>query len=67
VRPPIVWADQHVLPGAEIIFKAGETPALSGPAIVYHRAAGRPALAMSSVEQDVDLLHVFEFVHQGVP
>jgi hypothetical protein len=62
-----VWADQHVLPGAEIIFKAGETSPLSGNSIACHRAAGRPALAMSSVEQDLDLLHVFEFVHQGVP
>src|SRR5512135_1155584 len=47
VRPPIVQAEQHVLPGWEIILQAGETPALSGPSIKCHRGTGRPALALS--------------------
>jgi len=67
MRSPIVWADQHVLSGVQIILKAGETPALSRPSIVRHRASWRPALAVSSVQQDLDLLHVLELVHKSAP
>ena len=66
-RPPIVWADQYVLPGVEIILQAGETPALSHPSLIRHRRATRPALAGSSVEQDLDFRQVLKLVHQSAP
>jgi len=67
MRSPRVWADQHVLSGVEIILQAGETPAVPGASIIRHRASWRPALAVTSVEQDLDSLHVLELVHQGTP
>jgi hypothetical protein len=65
--PPMARADQHVLSGLQIILQAWKTPAVPGPAIVSHRAPGRPALGVPSVEQDLDLLYVFELVHQRAP
>jgi hypothetical protein len=67
MRSPIVWADKHVLSGVQIILKAGETPALSGPSIIRYGSPWRPALAASSVKQDLDLLHVLELVRQRAP
>jgi hypothetical protein len=67
MRSPMVWADEQVLPGVQIILKAGESPALSGPSIIRHRTPGRPALAVASVKQNLDLLHVLELVHQRAP
>jgi len=67
MRPPGVGADQQVLPGVEIILQAGETPALSHPSLIRHQGAARPALAGSSVEQDLNVLRVLERVHQRAP
>jgi hypothetical protein len=63
MRPPIVGANEHVLAGVEIILQAGEAPAVSGPSIVRHRFPRRAPLAVSPIEQDLDLLHVLELVH----
>ena len=67
MRPPMAWADQYVLSRVEIVLQARKTPALSGPSIIRHRPSRRAALPVSSVEQDLDLLHVPELVNQRAP
>ena len=64
---PVVGADQHVLPGVQIILKAVEIPALSGPSIIRHGPLRPPALAVSSVEQDMDVLHILELQDERAP
>jgi len=67
MRSPIVWADQHVLSGVQIIFQARKTPAVAGTSIIRYRTSRRPALAVASVKQDLDFRHVLELVHHGAP
>jgi len=67
MRSPILGADEYVLSGVEIVLQAWEAPAVSRPSIERHRASWRPALAVASVKQDLDLLHGFELVRQRAP
>jgi len=67
MRPPIVGANEHVLAGVEIVLHAGEAPALSGPSVIRHGLPRRAPLAASPIEQDLDLFHVPELVHQRPP
>jgi hypothetical protein len=67
MRPLIVRVDQHARPGAQIIVDAGAAPALACPSIIRHGSPGSPALAGSSVEQDLEPFHVLELLHEGAP
>jgi hypothetical protein len=60
VRPPIMRADQHVLPNAKIILDTGEAPTVPRPSVIRHSVAGCPALAVTSVEQDLEAILIFE-------
>jgi hypothetical protein len=60
-------ANQHVLAGLQVLADPRQAPALSHAAIVRHGTPWRSTLAVASVEQDLDAIHVFELLHQGAP
>jgi hypothetical protein len=60
-------ADQHVLPGAEIVFKVWETATLHRSAVLRHRQSRPAALPLPPVEKDLDLRDVSELARQGLP
>src|SRR5512139_2758857 len=60
-------ADQHVLPGVEIILQVRETAALRPASVLRHRQSRPAALPPSPVEQDVDLRDVLELARQFLP
>ena len=58
VRPPGVWADQHVLLKAEIVCDGGETAPVSVPPLAQHGLDSSPPLPPPPVHEHGDRLAV---------
>jgi hypothetical protein len=62
-----VWADQHVLPGAEIVLDPRQAAPFDTPTVRRAEAILRPAVPVPAVEENPYFVTPPELPYQGLP